>query len=378
MIHPNRRLAVLILAALAAILLANLPFISDNFFSAKSEPASAANHWNRIVEIVSWFLIATLLPWAVLLALVLHFLRRRPWSAERPARFFLLHSSVCLLFSLAQFLIHAVIEPVTGLYYYGDFAYRLVLGLLDYLGRNVVFYAAVVAIHQALTFFRQLRQTEIDRARLAESLAEARLHSLKMKLRPHFLFNALQSLNVLILDRQIEPASEMVGRLGSLLRRSIDMDDRQWVDVESETSAVRDYLAIEEIRFKDRLAVRMTVDPAVRNAQVPGLILQPLVENAVKHGLSRRLEPGKIEIDVRRDGDKLVLSIRNDGPALPEGWDLENQSGFGLRAIKKRLELLVGRDFVLDVRNVPEGGVRASIALPYTEEIRGLEEPGRP
>lgn len=377
MTHANRRLALLILVALAAILMSNIPFLSDTYLSGKSGSGDPAGHWNRVVAVVSWFLIATLLPWAALLALILHFLRRRPWTGGSPARFFLLHFSVCFLFSLSQFLVHAFIEPDTGSYF-GDFAYRLVLGQIDYLGRNIVFYSAVVAFHQALTFFRQLRQKDIDHARLAESLAEARLNSLKMKFQPHFLFNALQSLNVLILDRQFEPASEMTVRLGSLLRRSIDMDDRQWVDVASEMAAVGDYLAIEEVRFKDRLEVRTTVDPAVQKAVVPGLILQPLVENAVKHGLARSAAPGKIDIHVRREGDKLVLSIRNDGPGLPGDWLLDRQTGFGLRATKRRLELMYGREFILEVRNAPEGGVRASITLPYAEEALGLEAIGRP
>ncbi len=377
MTHANRRLAVLVLVALVSIFLSNIFFLSDTPLAGKSGSGNPSGHWSRILELVSWFIIATLLPWAALLALILHFLRRRPWTGDRPARFILLHFSVCFLFSLGQFLVHALIEPDSGLYF-GDFTFRLVLGQIDYLGRNIIFYAAVVAIHQALTFFHQLRQKDIDHARLAESLAEARLSSLKMKFQPHFLFNALQSLNVLILDRQMEPASEMTVRLGSLLRRSIDMDDRQWVNVASEMAAVGDYLAIEEIRFRDRLEVRTTVDPAVQKAMIPGLIFQPLVENAVKHGLARSVEPGKIDIDVRREGDKLVLSIRNDGPGLPEGWALDRQTGFGLRATKKRLELMVGRDFTLEVRNAPEGGVRASIILPYAEEVLTLEKAGRP
>ncbi len=364
----NKKLFVLVLLSLAAILLSNFILVSNTALNTKRPAGDSLDYWENVFAIIAFALISVILPWMGLFALILHFLRRLPWPKERPARFILLHFSVCFLFSLAQILIHMLFEPDTG-FYYGDFAYRLVLGQWDYFSRNAIFTVGVIGVHQALTGFRQLRQKEIDQARLAESLAEARLSSLKMKLQPHFLFNALQAINVLILDKQIEPASEMLSRLSVLLRYSFGQEERQLVTVETELETVRSYLAIEEIRFKDRLRVETAAEPGVRNALVPSLLLQPLIENAVKHGIAPSSGSGKIEIDVRRAGNSLSLAVRNDGPDLPTGWNFRDQAGFGLKATQKRLELLYGRDFALEVRNAAEGGVRVEIAIPFSVDI---------
>ena len=371
----NKKLVILILVSLAAIVLSNVILVgySDSILKGSGD---TSDYWQNVFRIFAYAIIYIILPWMGLFALILHFLRRLPWPKERPARFILLQFTVCFLFSLAQILIHMCFEPDTG-FYHGDFAYRLVLGQWDFFSRNAVFAAGVIGVHQALASVRQLRQKEISEARLAESLSEARLISLKMKLQPHFLFNALQSINVLILDNQIEPASEMLSRLSVLLRLSFGQDDRQLVTVDSELETVRNYLAIEEIRFKDRLRVETAVEPGVRNAMVPSLLLQPLIENAIKHGLSRSSKSGKINIDIRRSGNSLSVAVRNDGPGLPAEWDFQSQAGFGLKTTQKRLELLYGRDFTLEVRNAAEGGVRVEIAIPFSVDILSRTAEGR-
>jgi LytS/YehU family sensor histidine kinase len=169
----------------------------------------------------------------------------------------------------------------------------------------------------------------------------------------------------------------MLSRLSILLRRSLDQDERQLVTVEDELETARNYLAIEEIRFKDRLLVETKFESGTRNALVPGLLLQPLIENAVKHGVARSSKPGKIEIDIRRTGNSLSLSVRNDGPGLSAGWNFEDHTGFGLRSTRNRLELLFGRDFTLDIRNDAEGGVRADLVIPFSVDILAGSGEGR-
>jgi len=364
----NKKLFFLILLCLAAIVLSNLILVGSAALNSKLPVGDSVGYWENVVRIFVFAFISIILPWMGLFALILYLLRRFPWPKERPARFILLYFAVCFLFSLAQIVIHMGFEPDTG-FYYGDFAYRLVLGQWNYFSKNAIFTVGVVGVHQTLAGFRQLRQKEIEHARLAESLAEARLHSLKMKLQPHFLFNALQSINVLILDNQIEPASEMLSRLSILLRRSFGQDDRQLVTVDTELETVQNYLAIEEIRFKDRLQVETVVEPGVRKAMVPSLLLQPLIENAVKHGLSRTSGSGRVGIDIRRSGNSLSVAVSNDGPGLPAGWNFQDRAGFGLKTTHKRLELLYGRDFTLEVRNADEGGVRVEIAIPFSVDI---------
>jgi two-component system, LytTR family, sensor kinase len=372
----NRKFFVLIVLSLAAIVLSNAILFGHTVLSSKRLYSDSPDHWINVISVVSVNLISYILPWLGLLGLILYFLRRFPWPPERPGRFVRLHLAICFIFSLAQFLIHAIFEPDTGLYF-GDFAYRLILALIDYFSRNLVFTAGVVGIHQALAGVRQLRRKDVEQARLAEALAEARLSSLKMKLQPHFLFNALQSINVLILDRQIEPASEMLARLSILLRHSLDQDDCQLVTVEAELETVRNYLAIEEIRFKDRLQVGTTVEPGTRNALIPGLLLQPLIENAIRHGLARKAGPGRIDIEIRRAGNCLAVSIRNDGPSLAAGWNFSDQAGFGLRATQKRLELLYGNDGRLEIRSLEEGGVRVDISIPFSVDLLANTGQGR-
>jgi two-component system LytT family sensor kinase len=373
----NKKLVVLILLGLAVIVLSNFILFGHSNLVSKRSFGNSVDYWENVFGVIAIAFISIILPWMGLLSLILHFLRRFPWPKKRPARFIFLQLGVCFLFSLAQFLIHTLFEPDTGLYF-GNFAYRLVLGLLDYFSRNFIFAAGVVGVHQSLANLRQLRQKEVEQARLAEALAEARLQALKMKLQPHFLFNALQSINVLILDKQIEPASEMLARLSTLLRRSLDQDERQLVTVEDELETARNYLAIEEIRFKDRLRVETKVESGARNALVPGLLLQPLIENAVRHGIARSSTPGQIEIDIRRAENSLSLSVRNDGPGLPAGWNFADHAGFGLRSTRKRLELLYERDFTLDVRDAAEGGVRVDITIPFSVDLLsgGGEERG--
>jgi sensor histidine kinase YesM len=372
----NKKLVVLILLSLAAISLSNLILVGHSTLVLKRSFGNSVDYWENVFGVIAISFISIIIPWLGLLSLILHFLRRFPWPREKPARFIFLQLAVCLLFSLAQFLIHTLFEPDTGMYF-GNFVYRLVLGILDYFSRNFIFAAGVVGVHQAVANIRQLRQKDLEQARLAEALAEARLSSLKMRLQPHFLFNALQSINVLILDKQAEPASEMLSRLSILLRRSLDQDERQLVTVEDELETARNYLAIEEIRFKDRLLVETKFESGTRNALVPGLLLQPLIENAVKHGVARSSKPGKIEIDIRRTGNSLSLSVRNDGPGLPAGWNFEDHAGFGLRSTRNRLELLFGRDFTLDIRNDAEGGVRADLVIPFSVDILAGSGEGR-
>ncbi len=364
----NKKLFLLIGLCLAAIVLSNILDIALLPVFPRPLVDDSSAYWRYAINMIVFPLIIIVLPWSALLPLIRHMLHRYPLAKIGRGRFIVLHFSVCFLFSLAQIVIHMFFEPDQG-FYYGDALYRLVLGVLDYFGRNVVFYICVIAASQALIYFRQLRQKEVNEARLAETLANARLSSLKMKLQPHFIFNALQSINVLMLDNQVKPASEMTSRLGRLLRHSIDIDDTQMVTVESELDTVQDYLAIEEIRFKDRLHLEKSIDPNMNKAVIPGLILQPLIENAIKHGIAKRMGPGRIWINIHREKNFLKIAVKNDGPGLAANWNLDEHSGFGLQATKKRLELIYDRDFSFTVRNTGEGGVCSEIRVPFSEEI---------
>lgn len=203
-------------------------------------------------------------------------------------------------------LVHVAFEPdVLGGYHF-DVLYRTARGVLCYLGYNGVFYVGAVASYQATDSRHRLRETALNEARLEASLARARLDSLRGRIHPHFIFDTLQSINVLVLDRQAERASEMIEKLSALLRQAIDGDDRQVVTVEEETASVREYVEIEAIRFGDRVRVEWAVEPGTLRALVPSLVLQPLIENGIKHGVARtagwRSPPGTTAPRSRRPG----------------------------------------------------------------------------
>lgn len=364
-----RKILGLAALSLTVLLASNLIFMHfPGIHIGKAHP-EIPSYWYNLINALYYPLIVIALPWLALFPIIIYVLEKFPFRTNRVVSFLALHFAVCFSFSLLQIVVHMFLEEDRG-WYYGDVLYRLAGGELFYFGYNVIFYIGVVMTFFAFSFFRQLRQKEINEARLASTLADARLSSLKMKLQPHFIFNALQSVNVLVLDRQPEAASEMLNRLGTLLRRSIDLDDKQLVTVEEELETVQLYLSIEKIRFENRLSVEQSVESTAIKAIVPGLILQPLIENAVKHGIACRMNPGKIHIDIRRKGDLLFIAVSNDGPPLPEKWNLAEHAGFGLKTTAKRLELLYGGALSLSVRNALGGeGVVTELSIPYAEEV---------
>lgn len=226
---------------------------------------------------------------------------------------------------------------------------------------SFVLYFAFLGCMYAFTYFAEAREREAQQARLAAQLAEARLGALRMQLNPHFLFNSLNALAVLVRDQNTRGASRMLELLGSVLRQVLHAEQRSDVTLTEELHFLEQYLAIEQVRFSDRLRVHWTVDDAARDAIVPEFILQPLVENAVRHGIARRSEPGTIEISATVAGETLVLSVTDDGPGFAP--DRAHQ-GVGLTNTRARLETLFGGRATLIIARRPSGGTVATIRLP--------------
>jgi two-component system, LytTR family, sensor kinase len=239
---------------------------------------------------------------------------------------------------------------------------------------DLMVYFAVVAAGFARDYFRryQARREEAARLRaqaaeLHAQLAEARLAALRTQLDPHFLFNTLHAISTLV-ERDPRGVRRMIARLSELLRSSLEEGTEQEVPLEKELAFLNRYLEIMQIRFQGRLAVEMRVDGAVLDALVPTLILQPLVENAVKHGVSKLAGGGTVEIRAYRDTDedRLVLRVRDNGPGLDGGDEASRQEGVGLANTRARLEQLYGSEQRLTLRSAPDGvGVVAEVMLPY-------------
>ena len=364
-----KKLIAYIALALLMIVVSNTLYVISSAVVHKHVVSAIPSYWYSLLDGIYWALIVIVIPWIGLLPLILFALRKYELRPGGWIHFSLLHLVILSGFSFAQIVIHVFFEPgVSGLYY-NDVLFRLINGLMFWFAYNVFFYVFVVAAYFAVTFLRQLKLKELNEARLAENLANAQLNSLKMKLQPHFLFNALQSVNVLVLDGQVDAASEMIEKLSILLRLSIDRTDSQLETVQKELEMLDYYLGIEEIRYKDQLTIEKSIDPAVMKALVPSLILQPLIENSLKHGISGSLDAGIVNIEIHKDGEFLNIAVKNDGPGLPEGWNLEEHAGVGLNNTIRRLELHYGDTCKFAITGGETGGVETRISIPFTEQI---------
>jgi len=236
---------------------------------------------------------------------------------------------------------------------------------------GVAVYFAVLGVAHAAAFFLEARERETQAARLSAQLADARLGALRMQLQPHFLFNSLNAIAVTVRDRDTATATRLLEQLGDLLRRVMRTDRPPEVTLAEELEFVRQYLAIEEVRFPDRLRPTFEIDAALLQAAVPEFVLQPLVENALRHGLARRVTATLLKIEARREGDELVLAVTDDGPG-PGEPPAEVTTGVGLMNLRERLASLYGARARLELVATPGGGAIATVRLPYRElEARG-------
>jgi two-component system LytT family sensor kinase len=230
---------------------------------------------------------------------------------------------------------------------------------------SVFIYFAVLGCMHAFAYFVEARTRETQAAQLEAQLAQARLGALRMQLHPHFLFNSLNAITVLVRDQRTREATRMLELLSDVLRQVLRTDPAREVALADELRFIEQYLAIEQVRFSDRLTVRFTVNDDVRNAAVPGFVLQPLVENALRHGLAQRSESGVVEIGARREGSELVLWVRDNGVGLQAGGG----AGLGLSNTRERLATLYGTSARLELSGRPGEGTTATVRLPYRRHV---------
>ena len=234
---------------------------------------------------------------------------------------------------------------------------------------ELIVYGAVVAVAHAVQSNEELRAREHESLQLSSQLATARLQVLTAQLQPHFLFNTLHTIGSLILQRKNDQAMQILAELGDLLRITLHRQNAEAIPLSDELEHLMRYLRIEETRFGDRLTVQWEIEPAALEALLPPLILQPLVENSLKHGVATRTEGATLVVRATTAGARLRVSVRNDGPTLPAGWSLESSAGFGLRNVRERL-LTRGADCTLMVENAGHAGVVATIDLPMLMATR--------
>ncbi len=220
----------------------------------------------------------------------------------------------------------------------------------------------ILILEHLFNYYRVSQETRLQAAKLESQLAMAQLQALKMQLHPHFLFNSLNSISTLVLTKP-EAAHAMIARLGDFLRMTINNVGTQEVSFQRELEFLETYLAIEKIRFGNNLRVDFTIDPDARHALIPNLLLQPLVENAIRHGISK-LVSGRIDIRARCRAGRLHIEIYNDGPTHAVRR-AAREGGLGLRNTADRLERSFPGDHVFEYKNDPEGGFQVTIDVPH-------------
>lgn len=244
--------------------------------------------------------------------------------------------------------------------------WRIVYVNLD---KNLLNYWLILFISNAVNYYKRYRESELAATRLAAQLSEAQLNALKMQLHPHFLFNTLHSISSL-LSKDTETARRMITRLGDFLRLTLENSGSQEIELCREFEFLTCYLEIERIRFSDRLTVKMEVDAKVLNCLVPNLILQPIVENSIRHAIAPRSTAGMIEVKAFQANGMLCLQIKDNGPGIK--LDLipkkEAQRGIGLSNTRNRLRQLYGDNAHFEMVNSSEGGLSVTLEIPLVKE----------
>jgi two-component system, LytTR family, sensor kinase len=234
--------------------------------------------------------------------------------------------------------------------------------------KGLLLYTQVLAIGHGMHYYREYNARDVSASRLEAQLAQAQLQILRMQLHPHFLFNTLNTISALI-HKDVRAADRMLALLGDLLRDSFEKLGAQEVALKQELDFLDRYMEIEQTRFQDRLVFDKDVAADSLDGLVPNLILQPLVENAIRHGIARRAGAGRIELMAWRNNGMLGVRIRDDGPGLPDESVLATKGGVGLANSQARLEQLYGKRHRFEVSNRPEGGFEVVLELPFRATV---------
>ena len=305
--------------------------------------------------------------WMVLTPVVLAIYRRLPLQGRHAMRAFVVHLLLSIGAMFVNYLLRLGIDEVTGQSERGTQAFSTYAVLL-FNGRNfadIFIYWAIIGTRHVHELYQRERAAEVAQAQLAAQLVEAEMRALKQQLKPHFIYNSLNAIAALVREEKYPQAVDTLARLSGLMRTLSDASGRDEVVLEEEITFVERLLYIEQVRFGDKLRVEIAASPECRRALVPNLLLQPLVDNAIKHGISRRVKPGRIIVRAAVErGDRLRIEVLNDG--MPPGPAAEPMlvRGVGLGATQSRLERMYGADFSFRFDLEREEGANVVIVLP--------------
>ncbi len=338
-------------------------------------PNAQPMRWGTLLleQLTVWYPVALLAPACLWLA------ARFRLERERWVPTLAVHLGINLVFHVCLVLISLPLsqliwgEPIFTIRFLQNLHQRLI-GRLPV---DVIIYWMIIGSGYAFEYYRRFREQQLQAARLEiratqleTQLVQAQLQALKMQLHPHFLFNTLHAIAALM-DDDVKGARRMMARLSELLRLTLESAGQQEVALRQELDALERYLEIEQIRFQDRLTVRLAVAPETLDASVPNLVLQPIVENAIRHGIAPRSSAGRVEIRAERRDGMIELQVIDDGPGLQKG-DGEFKEGIGLANTRARLRQLYGDKHRIEIKDADEGGLIVKLSIPFRQtEVDG-------
>jgi len=325
-------------------------------------PSFSTKQWHMELRVY----LAQFWGWCLVTPLIVLVDRRLPIPGRELGRRFSAHLLASLVFTEVYFYIFTVIRALLGVTPWSSLRLSQLLSpsIIGWQLWSWLIYWVIVGGLLAYRYYERYLNSELRLERLEHSYSEARLNALRMQLDPHFLFNALNTISSHV-ERDPKLTRRMIEHLGDLLRMSLESKDRQEVPLIEEIAFLEHYLEIQKIRFGDQLRVVMDVGPDVRYAAVPAMVIQPLVENAIRHGISRRASGGTVTVRAVADGERLEIRVTDDGVGLPLGWTLEGSEGLGLSITRQRIAGIHPNGASrFAVRNRAESGTEVEISLP--------------
>lgn len=354
------------------------------FFDASQAIFISSYRENPLVwwRVLTWDLVFCYI-WFLLTPVVLRLSRRFSFERGHIIKSMSSHLVAGILLSLLHLLIYTLLDPIMPRFSAQDLVPRVSFSekykffVIGYMHLCIISYCGALTINYLVQYYRAYHERALRASQLEASLAVAKLETLKSQLHPHFLFNTLNAIVVLVRKNRNKEAEDMLTGLSELLRHSLENIGVQEVSLRHEIDFLKIYFEIEQVRFKDRLQVRLEIEPETLEASVPNLILQPLVENAIRHGVGKQRDAGLVEIMSERQNGSLIVRVRDNGPGLSQGWTAgENGFGIGIANTRARLRQLYGDAQTFDIRNSESGGAVVELKIPFRtreDEAEGAE-----
>ncbi|MCB0596583.1 MAG: histidine kinase [Phaeodactylibacter sp.] len=356
-------------AILASIALGSLVGLRNYLFMMYYNEADKFT-WDR-----GWFIhVVNYLTWALILPLVYYVVDRiqaRP-SSNNGILFLRILLGGTMLALLHELISNLLYFPTIHFLGIKEMTFETVRHMIGVLPAAVITrlieFGILFAVITAVELRRKYRNKQLELAQLEGQLSSAQLNALRLQLQPHFLFNTLNTISSLM-EFDKKRAQKVVSQLGNLLRFVLDQDKRNQAPLREELDFIKNYLNIEQARFPDRLTTEYQIDERALEAMIPTLLLQPLVENAVKHGFANRTEPGKIELSCRKiEGEQIMIVVRDDGTGNSRPPEELASSGIGLKNVRERLKLIYRENFTFNIHSEEGKGFEVTIIIPFQRQ----------